>query len=314
MSDDEFHPMMADGYETEQFNASVGYIYCLSNPAMPGLVKIGYTNRSTARRVSELSYGTDGSSATGVPLPFEIVKDWRVPAEKSFEIEQAIHRRLHEHRIEAHGKRQAKEFFRLTTFEAREKIEAALKIFDWWHVTQAKARNFEDQVKARAKRQQIEYRLRRIHEEWLRIVHLSQDQRVNAHHAATDARLQSAGHANGLKWGAIWFGGMALVFFGIFKAKDGAFWLCALAGVIVYYMNTDGPVIEYKNSSKFRAEIESIKARSIAESVSSIKVDCPNKDCDKSLRFGVKLPAAEVDIRCPSCATEFSWAIPKVDS
>ena len=45
---------------------SVGYIYVLSNSAMPGLFKIGFTNRDVKDRAQELS------AATGVPVPFEV--------------------------------------------------------------------------------------------------------------------------------------------------------------------------------------------------------------------------------------------------
>ena len=41
-----------------------GYVYILSNPAMPGLLKIGYTERDVQERVKELSN-------TGIPSPFE---------------------------------------------------------------------------------------------------------------------------------------------------------------------------------------------------------------------------------------------------
>jgi T5orf172 domain len=44
---------------------AVGYIYVLTNPAMPGLVKIGHTT-DVQRRVKELS------TATGVPSTFVV--------------------------------------------------------------------------------------------------------------------------------------------------------------------------------------------------------------------------------------------------
>jgi hypothetical protein len=42
-----------------------GYIYCLSNESMPGLLKIGRTMRTPEERVKELY-------STGVPTPFKI--------------------------------------------------------------------------------------------------------------------------------------------------------------------------------------------------------------------------------------------------
>lgn len=44
-----------------------GFVYVLSNPSMPGLLKIGMTRFNPSRRVQELS------SATGVPTPFQLV-------------------------------------------------------------------------------------------------------------------------------------------------------------------------------------------------------------------------------------------------
>ena len=53
---------------------NVGWLYCLSNPAMPGLLKIGQTKNEPKFRATQLQ-------TTGVPLPFKIefaklVKDY----------------------------------------------------------------------------------------------------------------------------------------------------------------------------------------------------------------------------------------------
>lgn len=50
----------------EKFAVIFGYVYLLSNPAMPNLVKIGHTKGGLKRRVDQLN------SATGVPKPFEV--------------------------------------------------------------------------------------------------------------------------------------------------------------------------------------------------------------------------------------------------
>jgi hypothetical protein len=44
-----------------------GFVYCLGNPAMPGLYKIGQTSRSPQQRAVDLS------ASTGVPQPFYVV-------------------------------------------------------------------------------------------------------------------------------------------------------------------------------------------------------------------------------------------------
>ncbi len=43
-----------------------GYVYCMSNDSMPGLLKIGMTTDEPEERAKELS------SATGVPFPFRV--------------------------------------------------------------------------------------------------------------------------------------------------------------------------------------------------------------------------------------------------
>lgn len=45
---------------------NIGFIYCLTNPSMPGLCKIGTTDRSPSQRCAELS------AATACPSDFEI--------------------------------------------------------------------------------------------------------------------------------------------------------------------------------------------------------------------------------------------------
>ena len=42
-----------------------GYVYILTNPSMPGLVKVGKTTTTPNQRMSELH-------STGVPTPFEL--------------------------------------------------------------------------------------------------------------------------------------------------------------------------------------------------------------------------------------------------
>lgn len=63
-----------------------GYVYCMTNTAMPGLVKIGMTCDSPEERAKELS------SATGVPYPFQVVVCKKVYNPKAKEA--AIHELL----------------------------------------------------------------------------------------------------------------------------------------------------------------------------------------------------------------------------
>ncbi|PRE86668.1 GIY-YIG nuclease family protein [Burkholderia gladioli] len=63
-----------------------GYVYVLSNPSMPGQVKIGRTERNPITRRDELS------RATGVPTPF-VLESWELFAD-CWKAEKDVHREL----------------------------------------------------------------------------------------------------------------------------------------------------------------------------------------------------------------------------
>lgn len=66
-----------------EHNSSTGIVYVLTNPAMPGIVKIGKTSRGSVNaRLNELY-------STGVPVPFECAFAGRVEDESK--IEKAFH-------------------------------------------------------------------------------------------------------------------------------------------------------------------------------------------------------------------------------
>ena len=88
-----------------------GYIYVLTNPAMPGVVKIGRTDRDPRDRARELR-------TTGVPSPFEVAHSCLVDDSVSFEAQ--IH-----HLLAASGARplRDREFFAISVDQAVELIQ-----------------------------------------------------------------------------------------------------------------------------------------------------------------------------------------------
>lgn len=62
-----------------------GIVYVLTNEAMPGLVKIGYTKRKDIKRRMKELYGT------GVPLPFVCHYACQIPIDRCEFIEKKIH-------------------------------------------------------------------------------------------------------------------------------------------------------------------------------------------------------------------------------
>jgi len=91
----------------------VGYVYCMTNLAMPGIVKIGITIDLAARR--------DKLFSTGVPLPFEIAFARKLENTITpLQAERTLFRIFAQHRV--HPKR---EFFRL----GLDPVNAAFSLF-----------------------------------------------------------------------------------------------------------------------------------------------------------------------------------------
>ena len=90
------------------------FIYVVENPSMPGLVKIGRTDRSVSQRVNELS------SHTGVPTGFVVVREYIVA--NSVEAERKIHERLSDYRVS-----DSCEFFKMDAEDATDIIESILE-------------------------------------------------------------------------------------------------------------------------------------------------------------------------------------------
>lgn len=98
-----------------------GIVYVLTNPAMPGLVKIGMTSRNNIdERMKEL-YGT------GVPVPFECKYACKVKSSDCEKIEKVLHTAFAPDRINAN-----REFFKIKPEQAM----AILELFNREDVTQ----------------------------------------------------------------------------------------------------------------------------------------------------------------------------------
>ena len=82
---------------------SVGYIYCFSNESMPGILKIGMTERTPEERLKE----ANGSDTWRPPTPYkiEIAKKVSYPVKK----EKTIHNILENERVNS-----KREFFKIS--------------------------------------------------------------------------------------------------------------------------------------------------------------------------------------------------------
>ncbi len=94
--------------------ADHGFIYVLSTREMPGILKVGYTDRDVATRAREIS------SSTGVPIPYGARGAWMVPHARR--VEGDLHALLAEYRL-----RGDREFFRMDYGQAPTIIDAYVK-------------------------------------------------------------------------------------------------------------------------------------------------------------------------------------------
>jgi len=81
-----------------------GWVYILTNEAMPGLVKIGYTMQDPSIRAGELS------NHTGVPIPYDV--NYKALVVDPYQVEQKVHRTLDSKRLN-----EKREFFKCEPFE-----------------------------------------------------------------------------------------------------------------------------------------------------------------------------------------------------
>ena len=110
---------------------TLSVVYLLTNPAMPGLVKIGRTSQEDAQK------RLDGLYTTGVPVPFELIFACRV--EDSAKVEQALHTAFAPQRVNPR-----REFFRIEPEQALA-ILRLLHIEDATGTVEAQSSNISEQ-------------------------------------------------------------------------------------------------------------------------------------------------------------------------
>ncbi len=92
------------------------YVYILVNKSMPGMVKIGMTTNTPAKRAVEIN------KATGVPTPW--VPVWSLKCYASYILEQRVHEHLSQYRVSNN-----REMFAIDSMTAQRVIEELGKDF-----------------------------------------------------------------------------------------------------------------------------------------------------------------------------------------
>ncbi len=123
-----------------------GIVYLLTNPVMPGLVKIGMTTQKEIdQRMKELY-------TTGVPLPFECQFACKVKKSDCAKIEKALHTAFEPQRINAN-----REFFRINVGQAK----AILELFHHEDVTSDVSNEIENDLTPEDKAATIKAQVKR---------------------------------------------------------------------------------------------------------------------------------------------------------
>ena len=116
-----YNPLVKEKSEIEKmmnkiFKSSNSYIYVLYNHSIPGLYKVGWTERTPSERAKELS-------TTGLPEPFRVV--FQQKTNLTMDIEKKIHKNL-----DIFRHRGNREFFKTDLTTIKEAIKETLKSSD----------------------------------------------------------------------------------------------------------------------------------------------------------------------------------------
>jgi len=123
------------------------FVYVLSNPSMPGLVKVGFSTKVPHERAEELA-------TTGVPLPFEV--EYYCLVDEPAALEASVHQAMREMRQACD-----REFFRASAAEAIACIERLARAVEhFWNRTPAaprapRASNVPNAVRTTSRRRPV---------------------------------------------------------------------------------------------------------------------------------------------------------------
>ena len=85
------------------------YVYALSNPSIPDILKIGFTGKHPEKRAQEIS------RSTGVPTPYKV--EYAFKCHDGHNLEKEVHKELDYCRVSSD-----REHFRISLVEAKESI------------------------------------------------------------------------------------------------------------------------------------------------------------------------------------------------
>lgn len=264
-----------------------GWVYVITNRAMPGLVKVGYSSKDPELRAAELNH-------TGAPYPYLV--EYEALVEEPFSIEQRTHRSLsHLHEGERYQKGVGVEWFNCSVEEAISaiKINAGAKfIMDSYKgADRKKAEELYRQKKILEEELHHQKKIREAAEvakkELAQKIHTEEREIVQAYQQMLESRFPPE------PFYVYWLSGAALCFFVIMmllpKAKDSdVFWLCAIGGAFAAVFLRSYFEDKKKKSFKYRAieirrdeELASVRLQTVPTATSGAALQLTNALSDK---------------------------------
>lgn len=259
-----------------------GWIYVISNRAMPGLVKVGYSKNDPELRAKELNH-------TGSPHPYLV--EYELLIDEPFNVEQRAHKILS-------SKREAKEWFRCTSEEA---IAAIKQVAGSSSITET----YKGAERAKAEA---------LCQQQIRVKEIEQQLRSEESAIRQNFQRQLQASFPPRPFFIYWLGGASLCFIAlaIFAPKisgNGSFWMSVIGGAIAggflqgYFENERKESSAYTSLEKQR----DAKLKEVREKV----VTC--QSCGTNILFEgatFLLSESKTGWRCPKCKAEISapWA------
>lgn len=208
-------------------------VYCLSNESMPGWYKIGFTTRTAAARANDLYAGYGEDYTTGVPVPFEVVREWELPSGRGENVEKSVHRVLHHRRPNP-----KREFFRFDDAQhAISEIERALHQLDWFATAVAEASEKKREAELRAFRLQAAAEAKRHKEAQAREFAGRVERELRS---AAESRFHDEGLQHAFGRAAIAGVGLCLVGLAL-SAKDGFYIFALIVSAVTFWLSRSTP-------------------------------------------------------------------------
>ena len=264
-------------------------VYCLSNESMPGRFKIGFTTRTATARANELYVGYGDEYTTGVPVPFDIVREWELPSGRGEHVEKAVHRVLNHRRPNP-----KREFFLFDDAQhAVSEIERALHELDWYVAAVAEASEKRREAELRAIRFQAAAEAKSLKEAQAREIASRVEREIRS---AAESRFHEAGLQHALGRAAVAGVGLGLVGLAL-GAKDGFYIFALIFSAVTFWWTRSAPLDTFLTSDEYKESIRAAIDRAMpATQLASVQAAGAQSTADpRAVGDAIGSSAAELD-------------------